>query len=119
MNEDINQVLIEGNVVNTPEMLNTKQGNKLVAKFRVATQSTYLHHASGKFSQHTEYHHLVAFDSFAKYVKQNLDKGTRVRCKGYLRTQTWKDDNGIKRYLTVIHVKKIEVQESGTELNDW
>ncbi len=52
--------------------------------------------------EHTEWHRVVAWRKLAETVGEYLKKGSQVYVEGKLRTRSWEDQNGVKRYQTEI-----------------
>jgi single-strand DNA-binding protein len=72
-----------------------------VATFRVATTERY-RDRSGNLQEHTEWHSIVVWRNTADVVEKYVKKGTQVYIEGRLRSRSWDDQNGNKRYVTEI-----------------
>ena len=46
---------------------------------------------SRRLVEKTEWHDVVAFDDLAARIRSSVDKGSRVRVTGYMRTKKWDD----------------------------
>ena len=99
----INKVILIGNVGQDPEIRYTGDVNNgtKVATFRVATTERY-RDRSGNLQEHTEWHSIVVWRNTADVVEKYVKKGTQVYIEGRLRTRSWDDQNGNKRYVTEI-----------------
>ena len=99
----INKVILIGNVGQDPEIRYTGDVNNgtKVATLRVATTERY-RDRSGNLQEHTEWHSIVAWRNIADVVEKYVKKGTQVYIEGRLRTRSWDDQNGNKRYVTEI-----------------
>ena len=62
-----------------------------VANFSVATHRLMREPESRQLIERTEWHDVVAFDELAAQVRQSVQKGSRIRVSGYLRTRSWID----------------------------
>jgi single-strand DNA-binding protein len=100
MKMGINKVTLVGHVGDDPKMRETK--DKLnVANFRVATNEVF-RDREGKEIQKTEWHTVVAWDKKAELIKEYVKKGDPLYVEGRLRTSTWEDKEGVKRYSTEV-----------------
>lgn len=90
---NINQVFLSGNVVADAELRYTKTG-KPVLTFRMATNK-YVNEA-----QSTSYHNIVCWVDAEVY--SGLRKGDFVAVAGELRSRSYEDKKGEKRYVTEV-----------------
>ena len=99
----INKVILIGNVGQDPEIRYTGDVNNgtKVATLRVATTERY-RDRNGNLQEHTEWHSIVAWRNIADVVEKYVKKGTQVYIEGRLRSRSWDDQNGNKRYVTEI-----------------
>ena len=99
----INKVILIGNVGQDPEIRYTGDVNNgtKVATFRLATTERYRDRA-GNLQEHTEWHSIVVWRNTADVVEKYVKKGTQVYIEGRLRSRSWDDQNGNKRYVTEI-----------------
>jgi len=88
-----------------PEMRYTASGTP-VCNFRLATNERW--EKNGEQQERTEFHRIVAWSKAAERCAELLQKGTFVKLAGSLRTRSWNDRDGNKRYATEVHVYKIE-----------
>ena len=97
----INKVILIGNVGQDPEIRYTGDVNNgtKVATLRVATTERY-RDRNGNLQEHTEWHSIVVWRNTADVVEKYVKKGTQVYIEGRLRTRSWDDQNGNKRYVT-------------------
>ena len=99
----INKVILIGNVGQDPEIRYTGDVNNgtKVATLRVATTERY-RDRHGNLQEHTEWHSIGVWRNTADVVEKYVKKGTQVYIEGRLRTRSWDDQNGNKRYVTEI-----------------
>lgn len=90
---NINQVFLSGNVVADAELRYTKTG-KPVLTFRMATNK-YVNEV-----QSTSYHNIVCWVDAELY--SGLRKGDFVAVAGELRSRSYEDKKGEKRYVTEV-----------------
>jgi single-strand DNA-binding protein len=100
-----NKVQLIGHVGSKPQSHNYDEGKKMV-RFSVATNETY-RNAQGVKVTDTQWHNLVAFGKVAEIAEKFLDKGTEVALEGKLVNRSYIDKEGVKRYITEIHVSEL------------
>ena len=101
----LNKVMLIGNVGQEPSVRyldqNSPQGAAKVASFTLATTERY-RDRNGESHENTEWHNIVAWRSNADVVERFVHKGTQLFIEGRLRTRSWTDQTGAKRYTTEI-----------------
>jgi len=100
MAEGLNRVLLLGNLGADPELRSTA-GGQSVLKFRVATTESYLDRNRTR-QERTEWHNVVIWGRRAEGLAKILNKGTRLCVEGSLRTSSYDDRDGNKRYRTEV-----------------
>jgi single-strand DNA-binding protein len=98
----VNKVILVGNLGADPEV-KYLEGDKAVAKIRLATTESYKDRSGNRVDQ-TEWHDLEMWDQQAKIAEQYLKKGSQIYVEGKIKTDTWQDDQGQNRYRTKIRV---------------
>ena len=98
----LNKVMLIGNVGRDPEVryLEGNNGAK-VATFPLATTERYKDR-NGETRENTEWHNIVAWRSTADVIEKYVRKGTQLYVEGRIRTRSWDDQTGNKRYVTEI-----------------
>ena len=99
----LNKVMLIGNVGRDPEVryLDGQNGNAKVATFTLATTERY-RDRNGETRENTEWHNIVTWRSTADVVEKYVRKGTQLYIEGRIRTRSWDDQSGNKRYTTEI-----------------
>lgn len=105
MSNSLNKVQVIGNLTAEPEVRETPNGQK-VATFSVATNRKWKD-ASGMLQEDTEFHNCVAWRGLADIAEQYMHKGKKVYVEGYLKTRSWDDTAGVKRYKTEIVAENV------------
>jgi single-strand DNA-binding protein len=100
MAEGLNRVMLLGNLGADPELRMT-QGGQAVLKLRLATSETYLDRNKVR-QERTEWHSVVVWGKRAEALSKILSKGSRIFIEGGLRTSSYDDREGHKRYKTEI-----------------
>lgn len=96
----VNKVILVGHLGNVPESRYTPAGSA-VANFNLATNETW-RSSEGNNEEHTEWHRCILFGKLAERAKEYLQKGQMIYLEGRLRTRSWEDKDGVKRYTTEI-----------------
>ncbi len=96
----INKVILIGNLGKDPEVRTLENGTK-VANFTLATSETYKNKEGQKVTQ-TEWHNIVLWRGLAEIAERYLRKGNQVYIEGKIKTRSWDDKDGNKRYTTEI-----------------
>lgn len=96
----VNRVMLIGNLGKDPEV-QLLEGNIAVAKFPLATTETFKDR-SGKLVSQTEWHTVVLWRGLADLAQKYLHKSSLVYIEGRLRTRSWEDKDGTKKYITEV-----------------
>ncbi|MFH1852110.1 MAG: single-stranded DNA-binding protein [Candidatus Neomarinimicrobiota bacterium] len=96
----INKVILVGHLGGVPESRYTPSGSA-VANFNLATNESW-RTADGTNEEHTEWHRCILFGKLAERAKEFLKKGQMIYFEGRLRTRSWEDKDGVKRYTTEV-----------------
>lgn len=105
----VNKVILVGNVGKDPEM---KYFDNDVAKanFPIATSERGYTTSSGtQVPERTEWHNIVCWRGLAQVAEKFIKKGTLVYIEGKLKTRSYDDQNGVKRYITEIIADNLEL----------
>jgi single-strand DNA-binding protein len=96
----INKVMLIGNLGKDPDV-QYLEGNVAVAKFSLATTETFKD-KTGKLGSQTEWHTVVLWRGLAELAEKYLHKGSLVYVEGRLKSRTWEDKEGVRRFATEI-----------------
>lgn len=105
MAEGLNRVLLMGNLGADPELRVTNSG-QAVLKLRLATSETYLDRNKVR-QERTEWHNVVIWGKRAEALSKFLTKGSRLFVEGGLRTSSYDDRDGNKRYRTEVVAQNV------------
>lgn len=111
MAEGLNRVMLLGNLGADPELRMTS-GGQAVLKLRLATAETYLDRNRNR-QERTEWHSVVVWGKRAEALGKILSKGSRLFVEGALRTSSYDDRDGNKRYKTEIVANNIILSGRG------
>ncbi len=109
----VNKVILIGNVGADPEV-RYLEGGTAVANLRLATTERYKN-KNGENVDQTEWHNIVLWRRLAEVVEKYVRKGSRLYIEGRIRTRSWDDQNGNKRYTTEIWADNMQMLSSRQE----
>src|SRR5438067_13538800 len=95
----INKVILVGHLGKDPEVRHL-EGGVAVASFPLATSETF--NKDGRKVEQTEWHNIVMWRGLAEIAAKFLSKGKLVYIEGKLRTRSFEDKEGVKKYTTEI-----------------
>ena len=110
----LNKVMLIGNVGRDPNVRYLEGNNpgagqgRKVATFTLATSERY-RDRSGETRENTEWHNIVAWRNSADVAEKFIRKGTQVYIEGKLRTRSWTDQGGNKRFTTEVAVDSLQL----------
>jgi single-strand DNA-binding protein len=95
----INKVILVGHLGKDPEVRHL-EGGVAVASFPLATSETF--NKDGRKVEQTEWHNIVMWRGLADVAAKYLQKGKLVYIEGKLRTRSFEDKEGVKKYTTEV-----------------
>jgi single-strand DNA-binding protein len=95
-----NKALLIGNVGKDPEVRHLESGAS-VASFPLATTERF-RGRDGNMQEQTEWHNIVCWRGLADLSEKYIHKGSQIFVEGKIRTRSWTDQSGQKRYTTEI-----------------
>lgn len=101
----VNRVFLLGQVGRDPEV--KEIGGAKYATFSLATSESYKD-KNGERQTNTEWHTIVCWRNTAEVVERYVTKGMQLFVEGQLRTRSWEDGEGKKRYVTEIVAKEVQ-----------
>jgi single-strand DNA-binding protein len=102
----MNRVILIGNLGKDPETRNLEGGSKVV-KFTLATNEQGTR--NGEKIKITEWHDIELWDRQADVAEKYLRKGSKVMIEGKIKTDSWKDQQGVEKQRKVIRGQSIEL----------
>lgn len=104
----LNKVILIGNVGKDPDVRYFDSG-AAIANFPMATSERGYTLANGTVvPERTEWHNIVVRRDQVQFVEKWIKKGASVYVEGKIRTRTYDDQSGIKRYITEIHADRVD-----------
>lgn len=105
----VNKVTLLGNTGKDPDFKTFENGG-CVAQFTLATTKRAFATKDGRqIPERTEWHNIVLQNGLAKVAQQYVHKGDKLYIEGELRTRSYDDANGVKRYITEIVATDMEM----------
>jgi single-strand DNA-binding protein len=92
--------MLIGNLGKDPDV-QFLEGNIGVAKFPLATTETFKDR-TGKLVSQTEWHTVVLWRGLAELAQKYLHKSSLVYIEGRLRTRSWEDKDGNRKFATEV-----------------
>lgn len=89
---NLNSIIVEGNVVRAPEIRKTPNGVK-ICKVSIAVNRSYKN-ANGEFANEVSYFDVETYRSLAEKCEKNCEKGRGLRVVGRLKQNRWKTTDG-------------------------
>src|SRR5690606_33576716 len=111
MADGLNRVILLGNLGADPELRMTN-GGTAVLNVRMATSESYLDRNKQR-QERTEWHRVVIWGRRAEALGKILTKGDRILIEGSLRTSSYEDRDGNKKYTTEIVANNVVLSGSG------
>ncbi len=105
----VNKVILIGNVGKDPEVryLDSKM---CVANFTLATtERGYTTSTGVQVPERTEWHNIVVWRGLAEVAEKYVRKGTQLYIEGKIRSRSWEDQQGIRRYITEIYADNMNL----------
>jgi single-strand DNA-binding protein len=95
----VNKVILIGHLGKDPEA-RTLEGGVSVVSFPLATSEVF--NKDGRKVEQTEWHNIVMWRGLADVAAKFLQKGKLVYIEGRLRTRSFEDKEGVKKYTTEV-----------------
>ena len=111
----INKVILVGHLGKDPEVRHL-EGGVAVASFPLATSETF--NKDGRKVEQTEWHNIVMWRGLADVAAKFLQKGKLVYIEGKLRTRSFEDKEGIKKYTTEVVAENFTMLGRKTDFED-
>jgi len=111
----INKVILVGHAGKDPEVRYFDNGGA-VANFTLATSERGYTAANGTvIPDRTEWHNIVLWRSLAEVAEKFVRKGSKLYIEGKIRTRSYDDAAGNKRYVTEIYADTMELLDRKPE----
>ena len=105
----LNKVMLIGNVGKDPEVRYRDNGYCVASVTLATTERARTLQNGTQVPERTEWHNLVFWRGLAETVEKYVHKGDKLYVEGSLRSHSYDDQNGVKRYVTEIYVDNMEM----------
>jgi single-strand DNA-binding protein len=103
----LNKVTLIGRLGQNPEVRYLPQTERAVARFSLATNERFLNPKTNQTDDRTEWHRIVVWGKLAEFCEKFLTQGKQIYLEGKLRTRSWQDKDGNKRFTTEVEARNI------------
>ena len=114
----VNKVILIGNVGRDPEVRYLDSGIAVASLPLATTDRAYTLANGTQVPERTEWHNLVLWRGLAETAEKYVHKGDKLYVEGKIRTRSYDDQTGAKRYVTEIHADRIEFYNTGSKPAD-
>src|SRR5476651_2282159 len=111
----INKVILVGHLGKNPD-IRYLEGGVSVVSFPLATSETF--NKDGRKVEQTEWHNIVMWRGLADVAAKFLQKGKLVYIEGKIRTRSFEDKEGNKKYTTEIVADNFTMLGRKTDFED-
>lgn len=105
----VNKVILIGNVGQEPKVTYYDGGNCVAQLSLATTEKGYTLQNGTQIPDRTEWHNLIFRNRLGEIVEKYVHKGDKLYVEGKIRTRSYDDPAGIKRYVTEIFVDNMEM----------
>ncbi len=105
----VNKVILIGNVGKDPEVRYFDNGAAVVNFTLATTERGYTAANGTQVPDRTEWHNVVCWRGLAKVAEQFVKKGSQVYVEGKIRSSSYDDQQGVKRYRYEIYADNLEL----------
>ncbi|EGK05793.1 single-stranded DNA-binding protein [Dysgonomonas mossii] len=105
----VNKVILVGHVGKDPDVKHFDNGTAVASFSLATTEKGYTAQNGTTIPDRTEWHNIVCWRGLAKVAEQYVKKGSQLYIEGKIRSRSYDDANGVKRYVTEIYVDNLEL----------
>lgn len=113
----VNKVMLIGNVGQEPKITYYDGGNCVAQLSLATTEKGYTLQNGTQIPDRTEWHNLIFRNRLGEIVEKYVHKGDKLYVEGKIRTRSYDDPAGIKRYVTEIFVDNMEMLSPKTPVS--
>lgn len=110
-----NQATVVGFVGDEPRIIQTQTGTAMASFAIATTERGYQRQDGSQVEDRTEWHNIVFFGKPAEIIGRYVHKGSSLFVQGKMRTRSYEDNNGIKRYVTEIIGDNFQLLDKKTD----
>lgn len=102
MSGSLNKVILIGNLGADPETV-PLDNDRIVCRLTIATNRQWKDRVTGERKQDVQWHRVVVFEqNAANFARNYLKRGSLVYLEGQVRTRSWEDGGGERRFTTEV-----------------
>lgn len=105
----VNKVILIGNTGRDPEVRYLDNGVAVATLTLATTERGYTLQNGTQVPDRTEWHNIVLWRGLAEVAEKYVHKGDKLYIEGKLRTRSYDDQNGVKRYVVEIFADNMEM----------
>ncbi|MBQ8674406.1 MAG: single-stranded DNA-binding protein [Bacteroides sp.] len=105
----VNKVILIGNVGRDPEVRYLDGGVAVATLTLATTERAYTLQNGTQVPERTDWHNLVLWRGLAEVAEKYVHKGDKLYVEGKIRTRSYDDQAGVKRYVTEVFVDNMEM----------
>lgn len=118
MERGINRVTLIGWVGKEPELRCKPESGAYICRISLATNEYWKDRVTNEMKKKTDWHTVVSFGKLAEIISKFVRKGSFVFIEGQLKTRTWNDKEGNKKYTTEVLAKEFQLLESKNTVDE-
>ncbi len=105
----LNKVMLIGNVGKDPEVRYLDNGVAVATVVLATSERGYRLQNGTEVPERTEWHNVVLWRGLAETAEKYVHKGDKLYIEGKIRSRSYDDQNGVKRYVTEIFADNMEM----------
>ena len=105
----LNKVMLIGNVGKEPDVRYLDNGVAVATLALATTERGYRLQNGTEVPERTEWHNVILWRGLAETAEKYVHKGDKLYIEGKIRSRTYDDQNGVKRYITEIFADNMEM----------
>lgn len=113
----LNKVMLIGNVGKEPDVRYLDNGVAVASLTLATTERGYRLQNGTDVPERTEWHNIVLWRGLAETVEKYVHKGDKLFVEGKIRSRSYDDQNGVKRYITEIFADNMEMLSPRSQAN--
>lgn len=105
----VNKVILLGNVGKDPDVRYLDTGIAVASFSLATTERGYTLQNGTQVPERTEWHNIVLWRGLAEIAEKFVHKGDKLYIEGKIKTRSYDDQQGVKRYITEIFGDQMEM----------
>lgn len=105
----VNKVILIGNAGRDPEVRYLDSGVAVATLTLATSERGYTLQNGTQVPERTEWHNIVLWRGLAEVAEKYVRKGDKLYIEGKIRTRSYDDQNGVKRYVVEIFADNMEM----------